>query len=70
MWGDRSGKLPWNDHFMFLQHLRSSRLTFTFGKGPTPNGKLQQLAMLVTEMTRHNFFLMLMRSGIAKGKER
>ena len=57
LWVNRSGKLPRNGHFMFLQHLRSSRLTFTFGKGPESNGKLQQLAMLVTQIRRHISFL-------------
>ena len=63
LWINRSGKLPRNGHFMFLQHLRSSRLTFTFGKGPESNGKLQQLAMLVTRIRRHISVLRCSCSG-------
>ena len=65
LWVNRSGKLPWNGHFMFLQHLRSSRLTFTFGKGRESNEKVYNVQCLSPRLgsAPYHVFQIFMRWG-------
>ena len=54
---NRSGKLPWNGHFMFLQHFEEQQVDICIWRGTEVKWKkVKQRAMLVTEIGRHISF--------------